>query len=140
MKPRPPWFYRQSAVIPYRASEAGIQVLLVTSRGGKHWIIPKGIIDPGMTAVESGCKEAYEEAGVRGRPRPTALGKYRYNKWGGVCTVEVFALEVLSVSATWPESAIRRRQWMDVKEAAEALEEPELKKLILSISTEATPD
>ena len=131
---RPAWFYRQSAVIPYRITEAGVEILLVTSRGGKRWIIPKGIIDPGATALESACKEAYEEAGIRGRPSATALGKYQYEKWGGVCTVEVFALKVLTELDTWPESDVRRRQWISAKEAAKTVEEPDLKKLILSIS------
>jgi 8-oxo-dGTP pyrophosphatase MutT (NUDIX family) len=134
MRSRPPWFYRQSAVIPYRITESEVEILLITSRGGKRWIIPKGIIDPGMTAVESACKEAYEEAGIKGRPNSAALGKYEYKKWGGVCTVEVFTLQVSKVLEEWPESSTRHRQWMRPKKAAEAIEEPKLKKLILKIS------
>jgi phosphohistidine phosphatase len=134
VKRRPPWFYKQSAVIPYRITGAGVEVLLVTSGGGKRWIIPKGIIDRGMTAVESACKEAYEEAGVRGQPSHTAIGEYRYKKWGGVCNVRVFSLEVSTVLDTWPESEVRRRKWMGVKEAAEAVDEPDLKKLLFNMS------
>jgi len=120
-------------VVPYRITDAGIEVLLITSRGGKRWIIPKGIIDPGTTAVESACKEAYEEAGVGGKPGATAVGKYQYEKWGGVCTVEVFPLEVSTVLEKWPESAIRHRQWMSAKEAAKEVKEPDLKQFILSL-------
>jgi 8-oxo-dGTP pyrophosphatase MutT (NUDIX family) len=89
--------------------------------------------------VESACKEAYEEAGIRGRVNPPPLGEYQYRKWGGVCTVQVFALEVLDVLETWPESSVRRRQWMSVEEAAKAVEEPTLKHLILSISPAKPP-
>lgn len=133
MRSRPPWFYRQSAVIPYRVTGTGVEILLITSRGGKRWIIPKGIIDPGTTAVESACKEAYEEAGIRGRPSGSALGKYQYEKWGGLCTVEVFTLEVVEMLDAWPESGVRRRKWMPVKEAAKTVKEPELKQLMLKI-------
>ena len=130
MKKRPRWFYNQSAVIPYRRTKSGIEILLVTSRGGKRWIIPKGIIDPGTTALESARKEAYGEAGVSGPVGSTALGKYQYEKWGGTCTVKVFPMEVDSELDTWPEDSTRRRKWMSVKEVKKAIEEPDLNKLI----------
>ena len=133
MRSRPPWFYRQSAVIPYRSTGAGVEILLVTSSGGKRWIIPKGIIDRGMTPLESACKEAFEEAGVRGRPGATPRGQYRYKKWGGICTVEVFTLEVTALLDEWPESDIRRREWMSAKDAVVAIEEAGLKRLIRSM-------
>jgi len=130
MKTRPSWFYKQSGVIAYRINRTEVEILLVTSRRKSRWIIPKGIIDPGTTALESACKEAYEEAGVRGRADPKILGKYRYQKWGGSCVVQVFALEVTRELDSWPEAEIRERKWMRQKEAAKAIEEPDLKKLI----------
>jgi len=139
VKSRPFWFYHQSGVVPYRASESEIEILLITSRRRGRWIIPKGVIDPGTTAAESACKETYEEAGVRGRISPEPLGEYQYRKWGGLCTVQVFALEVLDVLETWPESSVRRRQWMSVEEAAKAVEEPALKELILRLSPAKPP-
>jgi phosphohistidine phosphatase len=135
MKSRPSWFYRQSGVIPYRGGESRSEILLITSRRRGRWIIPKGVIDPRTTAVESACKEAYEEAGIRGRVNSEPMGEYPYRKWGGVCTVLVFALEVLTELDTWPEASFRRRQWMKVEEAANAVEEPALRQLILTISS-----
>ncbi|MEY2491219.1 MAG: hypothetical protein QOH24_170 [Verrucomicrobiota bacterium] len=134
MKGRPPWFYQQSGVIPYRLKRNKAEVLLITSRGRGRWIIPKGVIDPGTSAIDSACKEAYEEAGIRGQTSATALGKYQYDKWGGTCTVTVFALEVSTLLETWPEDSVRRRRWMSVQEAAQAVEEPALRKLIQGIS------
>ena len=116
-----------------------MEVLLITSRRRGRWIIPKGVIDPGTKAVESPSKEAYEEAGIRGRVSSQPLGNYQYRKWGGICTVQVFALEVLDVLETWPESSFRRRQWIGVEEAANAVEELALKKLILRISPAKPP-
>jgi phosphohistidine phosphatase len=137
VKSRPAWFYEQSGVIPYRLKGKKPEILLITSRGRGRWIIPKGVIDPGTTAIESACKEAYEEAGIRGEVGAKALGKYQYEKWGGTCTVAVFALKVTTVLETWPEDAIRRRKWMRVEKAARAVEESALKKLILTISNSA---
>jgi len=139
VKSRPFWFYNQSGVIPYRVNQSKTEVLLITSRRRGRWIIPKGVIDPGTKAVESASKEAYEEAGIRGRVSSQPLGNYQYRKWGGICTVQVFALEVLDVLETWPESSFRRRQWIGVEQAANAVEELALKKLILRISPAKPP-
>lgn len=130
MKLKPGWFYRQSGVIPYRIVEGRVEVLLITSRRRGRWVIPKGVIDPGMSAVESARKEAYEEAGIRGELSPDPLGEYRYDKWGGTCTVKVFKMEVQEQLKAWPESASRRREWMTVEMAARAVNEPRLQKLI----------
>lgn len=130
MKTRPRWFYKQSGVIPYRMDGTELEILLVTSRKKGRWIIPKGIIDPGKTALESAHQEAYEEAGVRGRADPQILGKYRYQKWGGTCVVQVFALEVTKVLQAWPEGDVRERRWMPKSEAVELIEEPNLKKIL----------
>jgi len=135
MPRRPPWFYKQSAVIPYRRTSPNneLEILLITSRGRGRWIIPKGVIDPGESAIDSAMREASEEAGIKGEPQTPALGAYQYEKWGGTCTVEVFALEVTKIRDTWPEKEVRRRQWMPITKAAESVEEPDLRTLILSL-------
>jgi len=134
MKTRPSWFYKQSAVIPYRTVATKLEILLVTSRRKRRWIIPKGIIDPGTTAVESACKEAYEEAGVKGRSDQRVVGKYEYKKWGGTCVVKVFALEVKSVLGSWPEAELRKRKWMTKKQAVKQVEHPGLSAIIRKFS------
>ena len=58
--------FSQSAVIPYRLSKNGLEILLITSLKRKHWIVPKGYIEFNLTPFESAKKEAYEEAGVLG--------------------------------------------------------------------------
>lgn len=108
--------------------------MLITSRRKGRWIIPKGVIELRSSASESACKEAYEEAGIKGRASRAPLGEYQYNKWGGVCTVQVLLLEVETMLETWPEKSIRRRQWMTISEAARSVEEPELQRLILKVS------
>ena len=56
--------FSQSAVIPYRISKKGLEILLITSLKKKNWIVPKGYIEFNLTPFESAKKEAYEEAGV----------------------------------------------------------------------------
>lgn len=133
--PYPAWIYRQSAVLPYRFVDGSIEVLLITSRGGKRWVLPKGIVEPGMSAVDSARKEAREEAGVDGIASQTALGTYRYDKWGGTCAVQVYPLEVAEESDDWPEAAIRRRRWFSLRKAQGRVEQKQLRELIERLPT-----
>ncbi len=129
-----PFYYQQSGVIPYRIKNNQIEVLLITNRRGKRWIIPKGIIEPDLTPQDSAAKEAYEEAGVRGTVFPDLLGTYTYEKWGGVCTVKVYLLKVEALYADWLESYFRQRQWFSLEEAITAIEHPTIKDILNNLS------
>jgi len=127
----PDWIYAQSAILPYRRQGDDVEVLIITSRKGKRWVLPKGIIEPGMTAAASAAKEAMEEAGVEGRVMAQSLGRYRYRKWGGTCEVEVFPMEVTRELNRWSESGFRSREWVTLEEAEKRLGPPtELKKIL----------
>jgi phosphohistidine phosphatase len=126
----PDWIYQQSAVLPYRGAGKDIEVLLISSRKGRRWVLPKGIVDPGYSPAASAAKEAREEAGVAGAVGETSLGSYSYDKWGGTCSVEVFPMEVEAELPDWPESAIRQRQWMPLAEAAKKIDERPLRKIL----------
>jgi phosphohistidine phosphatase len=126
----PDWVYRQSAVLPYRFSGGDLEVLLITSRKGKRWVFPKGIIEPGLTPQRSAAKEAREEAGVEGQVSTASLGSYAYKKWGGTCEVEVFPMRVTAELADWPEAAIRRREWLGIDDAAARIEDAKLRRLL----------
>jgi phosphohistidine phosphatase len=126
----PNWIYRQSAALPYRGQGDNLEVLLITSRGGRRWLPPKGIVEPGMTAPESAAKEAFEEAGVRGEISERGLGSYRQPKWGGVCEIEVFPMSVTAELSDWPEASIRRREWLPISEAVKQIGDKTLRKII----------
>ena len=125
----PEHFYTQSAVLPYRILDGRVEILLVSSRRKKRWVLPKGVVEPGLSAVDSAVKEAWEEAGLEGLAASHAVGTYRYEKWGGVCTVQVFPLQVERLSESWPEST-RDRRWFASEEAALNVQEPELQRLM----------
>lgn len=72
--------YRQSAGLPYRWCDDDLEVMLVTSRNGKRWILPKGIVEPGMAPPVFAAKEAEEEGGVIGEVYSESLGSYEYRK------------------------------------------------------------
>jgi 8-oxo-dGTP pyrophosphatase MutT (NUDIX family) len=127
---KPEWFYRQSGVIPYRLRQGEVEVLLITSRGQRRWVIPKGIVEPDWSPADSAAREAWEEAGLRGRLQPAAAGSFAYAKWGGECNVEVFLLQVEQEADLWPEAGLRRRQWLSIAEAAGRVAEPGLRRLL----------
>jgi 8-oxo-dGTP pyrophosphatase MutT (NUDIX family) len=124
----------QCAAIAYRQHKHGLQIVLVTSMETRRWVLPKGNIENGMTAAESAALEAYEEAGVEGDISPDPIGTYDYEKadgkGGGLRRVAVFPMAVTRIRGKWPEKEQRRRKWMSVEDAALAVNEKKLKKLL----------
>lgn len=132
---RPAYYYRQSSVIPYRRVDGRTEILVVSSSKKKHWVVPKGIHDPGLSAQDSAAKEAREEAGVEGRVADDPIGSYRYEKWGAECTVEVFPMEVTRVipEQEWEERH-RGRHWVSPEQAMQRLKQPQLKPMVRELA------
>ena len=128
---RPAYYYTQSAVIPYRINNRHIEILIISSSNNKHWVVPKGIKEPGLTAQESAAKEAWEEAGVEGKVGDASLGHFNYIKWGADCTVDVYPMEVTKLipEDEWQESH-RRREWVTPNVAAQRLKQTELAPMV----------
>ncbi len=126
-----PGLRMQYAALPYR-DEGELEVLLVTSRETRRWIIPKGWPMASCHAWESAAREALEEAGVEGAVSHTPVGTYIYDKRlaGGVlvpCSVEVFALKVARQRKQWREKDQREVRWVPIAEAIEMVQEQGLK-------------
>lgn len=127
-------YSQQYAALPWRNAQ-GLEILLITSRETRRWVIPKGWPIPGHSAAESAAREAYEEAGVRGQMTEQAIGQYCYSKRLRIGAkkrfrVDVFAMEVTEVLDLWPEAHERARQWLSPEEALTLVAERELAALI----------
>jgi 8-oxo-dGTP pyrophosphatase MutT (NUDIX family) len=114
----------QYGALTYRKTKAsGIEILLMTSRETKRWIVPKGWPIKGMKPCDSAAQEAYEEAGVRGTVGRRPIGKYTYDKRLDQlskvvpCEVMVYALRVRRQDGTWPEEGQRELRWCQPDEA-----------------------
>jgi phosphohistidine phosphatase len=138
---RPAYYYTQSSVIPYRMRNGNPEILVILSSQKKHFVVPKGIKDPGLSPQDSAAKEAWEEAGVEGRVLDTALGCYRYEKWGSECTVDVYAMEVTDVvpEHEWQESH-RGREWVSPEEAAKRLKQKALVPMVRALAEKLHAD
>lgn len=112
-------------------------ILLVTSRETKRWVVPKGNFGSNVAPHVAAAQEAEEEAGVRGAVCPTPLGSYRYRKRRSngaslMADVEVFPLAVNEELSEWKEMGQRERRWFSLAQAAECVDEPDLRDLIRS--------
>jgi 8-oxo-dGTP pyrophosphatase MutT (NUDIX family) len=126
---------RQYAALPYRKKNGAVQVMLVTSRETRRWIIPKGWPIAGVKPHNLAALEAMEEAGLVGKIGEQPIGSFHYDKKRGDgsivnCTVDTFALEVEQQMPAWPEQDQRQTQWFDPEDAAAQVQEPELRELI----------
>ena len=131
---RPAYYYTQSSVIPYRTGENGLEILIVRSSQDKHWVIPKGIAEPGLSLQESARIEAWEEAGVEGQVSDDAIGSYSYPKWGATCVVTVFPMQVSrELPADAWEERHRGREWVSAGRAREMVRQTELSPMILAL-------
>ncbi len=116
-----------------------MEVLLVTSRQTKRWIIPKGWPIKGLKPAKAAAREAYEEAGVRGRVTGRPIGFYLYDKQmddlktSVPCEVKVFLLAVKRQSPEWPECTERTARWFPAARAARLVNDKDLRSLILKI-------
>jgi len=112
-----PRVYRQAAVIPYRLREERVEIGLVTSYGGKRWVVPKGSLDDGEEAVDAAIRETEEEAGLIGELVERPIGWYRYLKRNDWYHVDVYVMRVTAVLDSWMEARHRHRRFVSVEDA-----------------------
>lgn len=132
----------QYGAVCWRRIGARLEVLLITSRETRRWVIPKGWPISGLEPEASAAQEAYEEAGVEGSPAPTCIGCYAYDKTldrlsdepsSLPCVVAVYPLQVKTLRDRFPERGQRRRKWFSPKKAARRVAEPELQDLLAGL-------
>lgn len=125
----------QVAALVWRPTADGPDVLLVTSRATRRWIIPKGWRVDGLSDVQSAAQEAFEEAGAVTADSDGVLGTYRYDKVlkdgsERPCTVDVFCFRIVRLADHWPEMKQRTRRWYATGTASSLVAEPDLAVLL----------
>ena len=132
---------QQVGALPLRLAKDGApEVLLLTSRTTKRWVIPKGWTMRKLTLGQAAEREAYEEAGLVGWIYgEDAVGRYEYEKQfdGGdtrMVGVDVFLLMVSGQMDAWPEQAERETAWFEPEQAARLVAEADLAEIICQVS------
>lgn len=134
--------YYQSAALCWRIEDDAPQVLLLTSRETRRWVLPKGWPKTGLSAAETAAEEAWEESGARLEGAGAHVGRYCYRKRlrGGVpvnTEVDVFAFRALSLDDDFPERDERERLWVAPEDAARLVDEPELSDILSAFRPDA---
>ena len=144
MKPRPdapvdaaPAELFQVAALPLRFEDGQPQVMLVTSRESRRWVIPKGWPMKGKKNWAAAAQEAKEEAGAIGKTYKRPIGEYRYFKRRAshfdLCRVEVYLLAFEKRLGSYREKGQRDVRWFALEEAGEAVQEPGLTALLQNL-------
>jgi 8-oxo-dGTP pyrophosphatase MutT (NUDIX family) len=131
--------HRQYAAICYRRRKTGdgYEVLIVTGRNSGRWVMPRGWPMEGKAPHAVAEREAFEEAGIKGKADKQPLGHYTYAKQVGdgrvvPCLVEVYAVKVEKTLKNYKEHGQRDRRWVSFTEAQNLVEEPELRGLLMN--------
>jgi 8-oxo-dGTP pyrophosphatase MutT (NUDIX family) len=130
----------QIAALVYRWRADQLEVLLVTSRETRRWILPKGWPVPGKSAPATAEQEADEEAGIFGHAVKKPIGRYaaikRIGETSLPCEVEVYPLHFVKQKLKWKERGERACHWLLAEEAAAKVAELELAAIIRSFADE----
>lgn len=117
----------QVAAVCYRLNGSSVEFLLVNTSSGK-WTFPKGRLCPSLSPSESASREAWEEAGAKGRIEEQHFGHYLDTKrtaGHGSRTREIriaaFLFEVHSTET--PEESGRNPNWLSPQQARKQLAE-----------------
>ena len=129
----------QFAALPFGAEDAP-QVMLITSRETRRWVLPKGWTIKGLKPPQVALREAYEEAGLVGRivgKRPVGAFYYEKNMTENrqSCRVWVFLMRVDNQLDDWPEKDQRETRWFDPLEAAGLVAENDLQDLLRKLAS-----
>ncbi|MGA9800999.1 MAG: NUDIX domain-containing protein [Terriglobales bacterium] len=116
----------QVAAICYRRRGPSVEFLLVNTNGGNKWTFPKGDPESSLSHGQAAEREAWEEAGVRGRIEPRHFCLYIHSKgvfWKspGVreYVIKAFLLEVELVEE--PQEPTRNPTWFSPEETRKIL-------------------
>jgi 8-oxo-dGTP pyrophosphatase MutT (NUDIX family) len=126
----------QFAALPFRIESGTLQILLITSRETRRWVIPKGWPIRGLRPREVAAREAFEEAGlIGGIVGKRSIGSYHYSKrlpenQEVLCHVKVFLLSVDYQLDDWPEKVQRMCRWVTPETAARMVDEGGLAEVI----------
>lgn len=103
------------------------EVLMISTPNRHDLVFPKGGWEDDESVHEAACREALEEAGVRGIIDQKELGMWEFKSKSkqNICSLEgscrgyMFTLKVTDQLESWPEQDTYHRRWVSVNEAHE---------------------
>jgi 8-oxo-dGTP pyrophosphatase MutT (NUDIX family) len=131
----------QVGALPVRFDDDGtLEVLLITSRRSRKWIIPKGNLMKRLAPHDAAAREAFEEAGaigaIEGRPRGSYRHRERKVRRQLHCRVAVYVMTVEQRLERFPERDERAVRWFTVDGARDVVRNRRLRELIARVSAD----
>lgn len=125
---------RQIGALPLFFYDDGtVEVVLVTSRFGRRWIIPKGNPMAGLPPTTVAALEALEEGGIIGTVIDYKIGTFKLESRTKKCVVDVYPLIARKQLSHWDEAGDRRSIRCDLQTAQSLVSSPSLAALLRSI-------
>jgi 8-oxo-dGTP pyrophosphatase MutT (NUDIX family) len=130
----------QIAALCKRERDGNKEVLLITSKSTRRWILPKGWPVLSYNAHRTAAIEAFEEAGVIGTARSKPFASFQSHKGGEAglkirTEVLVFLVDVESTTTEFPEYGKRDVRWVSIDEAIKLTDEPSMAKVFLKLKS-----
>lgn len=105
--------------------ESRLSVLMISSPNHDDLVFPKGGWEDDETVYEAACREAMEEAGVKGilSEQPLGIWEFRSKSSQNTCSQKagcrgyMFALQVTEELDSWPEHESYMRKWLTTEDA-----------------------
>ncbi|KAG6788038.1 hypothetical protein POTOM_004091 [Populus tomentosa] len=102
--------------------EDRVHILMISTPNRNDLVFPKGGWEDDETLGEAACREAIEEAGVKGILGENPLGVWEFRSkssqnscsLAGGCRGYMFALQVTEELDLWPGQASYNRKWVSV--------------------------
>ena len=120
-----------------------IQILLITTRNTRRWIVPKGWPLEGHTPANAPRRKPWKKRACWAKWRPSRWAGFSYDKLRKIrarsvpCRVQVYPMEVLRQRRTWAEKAARQTRWCSAEEALSHVGELGLRQLIRKFARDA---
>ncbi|MHC4443979.1 MAG: NUDIX hydrolase [Planctomycetota bacterium] len=121
----PSYTHAGGVVIKFEGEDRSY-LIVRSSTNPKHWVFPKGHIDPGESAESAALREVREEAGVQAEIL-SALGAVEFTRADETIRVLYFAMRYESSVEADEDRAIK---WCSYQEAMETLSFDDSRKIL----------
>ena len=120
--------------IPFIVEDGDVKLLMVTSLTRGRWVFPKGTLKKGEGKLKGCRREAFEEAGIKGKilsdlPR-IAIIKSKDKSKSDEMVVIYYPMFVTKQTKDWPEKKMRDRQWVPLGQIDHYLKKGDLRKVV----------
>ena len=120
--------------IPFIVEDGDVKLLMVTSLTRGRWVFPKGTMKKGEGKLKGCRREAFEEAGVKGKILSdlpiTAVIKSNDKSKSDLIVVTYYPMLVTKQTKEWPEKKLRKRQWVPLDEIDQHLKKGDLRRVV----------